>query len=104
MTIKSLPKLPSMPKSRASVKCACGCPGLTQSRFVPGHDSKLKGMRLRVEQGVWDRSDPLNLDAQLDALAEFLGPNYAIATAEEMKLDWSIEEWSERAEAKAVNS
>ncbi len=99
--MKSMPKLPSMPKLKSQNKCACGCPGITGNRFVPGHDSKLKGMRLRVEAGVWNPNAKGDVDAQLDALAEFMGPSYAIATAEEMRVDWTEESWLERADAAA---
>lgn len=96
-----LPKMPSLPKSRTQVRCACGCKTLCGNRFAPGHDSKLKGMRLRVEAGVWTEArredgtiDPIQ---QLDAIAESFGPSYAEATAIEMKIEWTIEGWSERA-------
>lgn len=104
--MKSLPKMPSLPKFKSLSRCECGCNGLTQSRFVSGHDSKLKGMRLRVEQGVWNREAKDDPIAQLDAMAEFFGhPGHSIATAKEMRIDWDIEGWAERAEAadKAVN-
>jgi hypothetical protein len=91
MTIKSLPKLPSLPKSRVQVACDCGCGGQTGSRFVPGHDSKLKGMRIRVERGLWTATPegkPIDAVAQLDALAEAMSPAMAAATAKEMRIDW----------------
>ena len=47
--MKNAPKLPSLPKLKSVVRCACGCDGLTQSRFVPGHDSKLYGMIKRIK-------------------------------------------------------
>lgn len=105
----TMPRLPKMPALKSLNKCACGCPRTTGNRFAPGHDSKLKGMRLRVEAGVWTKTpegQPVDIDAQLDALAEFMGPSYAEATATEMRHDWSIEAWTERVEAadEAVNS
>ena len=91
MTIKSLPKLPSLPKSRTQVACDCGCGGQTGSRFVPGHDSKLKGMRIRVERGLWAATaegKPINPIDQLDALAEAMSPAMAAATAKELRIEW----------------
>jgi hypothetical protein len=32
--------------------CSCGCGGLTQSRFMPGHDSRLRAWVLKVERGL----------------------------------------------------
>lgn len=93
MNIKSLPKLPSLPKSRVSVKCACGCDGLTQSRFVPGHDSTLKGMKIRVERRIWDKDDT-SLDAQFRALAAAMTPMMAEATAVEMGIDPKTIKWT----------
>ncbi len=85
---KSLPKLPALPKSRTIRKCACGCGGNTQSRFVPGHDSTLKGMKIRVERGLWDKENPEDEIAQLDALAEAMTPAMALATAIELGIEW----------------
>lgn len=52
-SLPSLPSLPRMPrKPRALVACQCGCDGLTRSRFVPGHDSRLLAWVLRIERGV----------------------------------------------------
>lgn len=90
---KSLPKLPSLPKAKSLVRCACGCQGLTQSRFVPGHDSTLKGMRIRVERGLWDRENPEDRDAQFRALAKAMTMEMAIATATEMKIDHETIAW-----------
>lgn len=94
---KSLPKLPSLPKSRVSVKCACGCNGLTQSRFVPGHDSTLKGMRIRVERGLWDRTEGADRDAQFRALAAAMTAGMARATAVEMGIDPETITWEVKA-------
>ena len=47
-----LPALPSGTRSKVYVDCKCGCGGQTQSTFVPGHDSRLRGWILRVERGV----------------------------------------------------
>lgn len=95
---KSLPKLPSLPKSRTQVRCACGCDGLTGSRFVPGHDSILKGMRIRVERSLWDREDG-SRDAQFRALALQMSPGQAVATAIEMKIDPKKVVWEVKADA-----
>lgn len=106
--MKSLPKLPSLPKAKSLVRCACGCNGLTQNRFVPGHDSKLKGMRIRVERSLWDRSDDAigNPEAQLDALAEMMGDDdFAYATAQELGVDWTPKaEREEAAKAEAAKT
>jgi hypothetical protein len=37
--------------------CECGCGGLTQRRFVPGHDSILRAWVTRVERSVIDLND-----------------------------------------------
>jgi hypothetical protein len=51
--IAKLPSLPALARSpRPLVRCACGCFGLTQRRFVPGHDAKLAAWVKRVERGV----------------------------------------------------
>lgn len=89
-----LPALPKLPKLSANNTCACGCGGRTGSRFVPGHDSKLKGMRIRVERGLWvetPEGQPVDVTAQLDALAATFGPSFAAATAAEMKVEWKPE-------------
>ena len=103
--MSNMPKLPKLPSLKSLSRCECGCTGLTQSRFVPGHDSKLAGMIKRVKAGVWNKEAAGDPIAQLDALAEFLTPGNAIATANAMGLDWDIEGWAERAEARdaAVN-
>lgn len=96
-TARNLPKLPKLPKLTANNTCDCGCGGRTGSRFVPGHDSKLKGMRIRVERGLWaeiegfDAADPEpeHLIAQLDALAEAFGESFAHAVAKEMRMEWT---------------
>ncbi len=88
--MKSLPKLPSLPKAKSLVRCDCGCGILCQNRFAPGHDSKLKGMRIRVERGLWDASNPEDVTAPLDALAETMGgDSFAEATAREMRIEWT---------------
>lgn len=51
----SLPTLPSMPGSTRKGdlhNCACGCGFLTQRTFVPGHDSRLKGLILRLTRNI----------------------------------------------------
>ena len=53
-TLAALPALPRMarqPKPKTN-PCACGCPMLTAGRFVPGHDSRLRGWMLRLERGL----------------------------------------------------
>lgn len=51
-----LTRLPAMPggarKARALNRCECGCNGLTGNRFVPGHDARLHGWKLRVQRAL----------------------------------------------------
>lgn len=97
--MSNMPKLPSLPKLKSVNKCACGCKGLTQSRFVPGHDSKLYGMVKRIEHGVWAKGG--DVTAQLDAIANWdgFGPEFAQAAADHMGIEWSADAWIERLEA-----
>lgn len=37
--------------ARTPATCWCGCRGTTQSRFVPGHDSRFHGLAKRVARG-----------------------------------------------------
>lgn len=51
------PELPALPRMKRAPKaktheCACGCGGHTANRFLPGHDSKLRGWVLRVQRGI----------------------------------------------------
>ena len=52
----NLPALPALPSSARSARplssCVCGCGGLTQRSFVPGHDARLKGLIIRVLNAV----------------------------------------------------
>lgn len=52
----ALPKLPKMKrvrKPKTPKPCSCGCGHSTRGgRFIPGHDSRLKGWLLRVERGL----------------------------------------------------
>lgn len=41
-----------LPKPKPLVECECGCGGKTKSRFVPGHDSYLRAVVMRVEREV----------------------------------------------------
>lgn len=54
-----MPALPALPTSRTASysRCACGCQGLTQATFMPGHDSKLKAYVIRVERGAMTLAD-----------------------------------------------
>lgn len=48
-----LPPLPRAGKKQKPQKeCECGCQQLTRSRYVPGHDSYLRGWVLRVERKI----------------------------------------------------
>lgn len=89
MSNNRMPSLPSLPKIKTSVRCACGCTGLTQSRFVPGHDAKLLGRVRRVKAGVFDKENPTDLTAQLDASLTWLTVGEVEATAEEMGIKWT---------------
>lgn len=44
--------------------CICGCGGETTSKFIPGHDAKLKSLLIKIERGV----------EALDALPEIARP------------------------------
>lgn len=102
----NLPKLPSMPKLKSQVRCACGCDGLTQSRFVPGHDSKLYGWMRRVKAGVFTSTpdghavDPI---AQIDAAMQWLTPKNGLAIASAMGIKWTEAEFKAR-QAKAAKA
>lgn len=86
---KSLPKLPKLPKATRSNPCECGCGGFSQNRFVPGHDSILKGMILRVERDVWNPEAKGDVIAQLDGLAEAMSEGQARATAAAIGVEWA---------------
>lgn len=75
MAITRLSKLPAISsgKSGGSVSpCECGCGGTTKSRFVPGHDSILKGLVLRVLLGKVTLEDLVKVHGaapgQIDAI------------------------------------
>ena len=102
--MNNMPKLPSLPKLKAQVKCACGCNGLTQSRFVPGHDSKLYGAIKRVKAGVFDQEHPADATAQLDASMQWLTPGQVQALADAMGLKWSLDAANKRADAQAAKT
>ena len=51
------------PKSKtrkARSTCWCGCGGETSSKFMPGHDARLKGVLIRVARG---KADPSTIPA-----------------------------------------
>ncbi len=100
---KRLPSLPSLPSAKSFVRCDCGCGLLCQNRFRPGHDSKLKGYVTRVRAGVWDRTNPTDVTAQLDAVHEFFGPDSGEArhTAKELGVSWKPKAEREAEAAKA---
>ena len=60
-TKSGLPKLPALPRMRkpkAGKECECGCGEMTKGgRFLPGHDSYLKGLALRIERKVIKYAD-----------------------------------------------
>lgn len=57
----SLPKLPNLPRMRKPKPpkdCGCGCGEQTKGGdFLPGHDSYLKGLALRIERKLMKYSD-----------------------------------------------
>lgn len=51
--LPAMPRLPRARKPKPAQDCSCGCGGQTRGgRFIPGHDSRLKGWLLRVERKV----------------------------------------------------
>lgn len=54
-------KLPPLPRAKAKLKplkpCECGCGGLCRARFVPGHDSRMRGWIMRVERDIVKLAD-----------------------------------------------
>jgi hypothetical protein len=97
--LKSLPKLPGLPKMTAVNRCECGCRGLTGNRFVPGHDSKLNARIKRVNAGVFDPTNPANVIAQLDAATNWLTVSEVEAMAAAMRVEWTKDAWLKRADA-----
>lgn len=79
--LPSLPSLPSSARSRDLKPCECGCSGLTQRRFVPGHDSILKAWRIRVERDVVKLED-IPHDGLRAAVARELGLAKPLTKAE----------------------
>ena len=70
-----LPGLPKKARVRATRPCECGCGGTTKARFVPGHDSYLRGIAIRIERGVMkieDIAPPKFKAAQREAVKEEL--------------------------------
>lgn len=60
LSVKALPPLPKKAgarKPKPEVDCECGCGGKTKSRFVPGHDSYLRGLVIRVDREVMTLAD-----------------------------------------------
>ena len=57
VSLPALPALPSSARVRPSRSCVCGCGGVTQRSFVPGHDARLKGLIIRVLAGVMSLDD-----------------------------------------------
>lgn len=60
-TKSGLPKLPRLPRARKAKPpkpCECGCGGMTMGgRFIPGHDSRLKGWAIRIERNLIKYAD-----------------------------------------------
>lgn len=56
--LPKLPNLPRMRKAKPPKECGCGCGEMTKGgNFLPGHDSYLHGLALRVERGVMKLKD-----------------------------------------------
>lgn len=90
-----LPALPGAARgNRPLVKCECGCEGLTQRRFVPGHDARLAGWVKRVERGIvtldWIAANASLGEAQ--ATARAMGATFEPeVTADEVEGDTATE-------------
>lgn len=76
INMPALPALPSSARTRPLSACVCGCGGLTQRSFVPGHDARLKGVLLRVVAGtmsldaVQEWGDAIGRGTQIRAAVE----------------------------------
>ena len=60
LSVKTLPPLPKkagLRRAKPEVDCECGCGGKTKSRFMPGHDSYLRGLVIRVDRDVMTLAD-----------------------------------------------
>jgi hypothetical protein len=85
--LATLPTLPRLPKKAKELRrCECGCPGLTQSRFVPGHDARLHGWKLRVQRGLLVEGG--DTTAQLDWIADNASVGEAIAVGRAVGFDY----------------
>lgn len=85
--LASLPSLPRLPKKvKPMHRCECGCPGLTQSRFVPGHDARLHGWKLRVERALLVEGG--DTESQLDWIERNASENEAHAVARAIGIEW----------------
>lgn len=86
-----LPPLPRAGKKQKPQKeCECGCGMLTRSRFVPGHDSYLRGWTLRVERGIVKISEVP--EQHRDAVKKAMRVNKAAAAdAQETQADATAE-------------
>jgi hypothetical protein len=83
----SLPSMPRLPKKAKELRrCECGCPGLTQSRFVPGHDARLHGWKLRVQRAILVEGGS-TID-QLDWIADNSSVGEAIAVGTAVGTDY----------------
>lgn len=55
--LPAMPRLPRARKAKPKRPCACGCGAETTGTYAPGHDSYLRGWKLRVERGLVKLSD-----------------------------------------------
>lgn len=86
---KAKAKTATPAKAKTFNKCTCGCGGQTQSRFMPGHDARLKGLlqkayrngglsatqKTLVSQLNWDRFMKADSGAAMAAMTEKTGLN-----------------------------
>lgn len=69
-----LPKASRGPKAKTN-DCSCGCGMKTAAKFVPGHDSRLRGWALRLERGIVTEKAFPGTSGELKAAKAFLAAN-----------------------------
>lgn len=64
-------KTESAPKAKGKTKnrCWCGCGGLTNGKFVPGHDAKFHGLAKKVARDLEEMPDAFEHE---EAEADFM--------------------------------
>lgn len=101
--LASLPPLPSAARNRAFQGCECGCGGQTLRSFVPGHDSRLKGLVLRKLKGVMD-DDAIEAFAGPDGLAAVNATLTNAARIKAWKLEEALAEFNEAQDAERTGT